>query len=49
MIVFLIVAGHSASKDLFAVLAGWAVAVEVVCFVLAFLDYDERLFPRRAA
>jgi hypothetical protein len=46
MIVFLIVAGHSASKDLFAVLAGWAVAVEVVCFVLAFMDMDDRLFPR---
>jgi len=49
MIVFLILAGHSASKDLFAVLSGWAVAIEVVCFVLAFLDYDERLFPRRTA
>ena len=47
MIVFMLVTGEAVGRSLFAVLSGWAVTIEVACFVLAVLDYDERLFPRK--
>jgi hypothetical protein len=48
MIVFLLAVGHYASKQLGAVLCGWAVACEVACAIGNFLELDERLFPRKA-
>lgn len=48
MIMFLVCVGHYASKELGAVLCGWAIAAEVWCFVCNFLDLDERLFSRKA-
>lgn len=48
MVGFLLVVGHYASKELGAVLCGWALTVEIASFVLAVLDLDERLFPRKA-
>ena len=47
MLVFLLLTGEVVGKSLFAVLAGWAMAVELFCLGLAVMDYDERLFPRR--
>ena len=46
MIAFLLGVGHYASKELGAVLVGWAIASELFCFVCNFLDLDERLFGR---
>lgn len=48
MIAFLAVAGHLASKELGAVLSGWALATELACAVLNVLNLDDRLFPRKA-
>lgn len=48
MLALLWMAGQVDSKELVAGLCGLAVAIETWCFVAAFLDYDERLFPRRA-
>lgn len=47
MVVFMLVSGEVVARSLFAVLSGWAVTIEVGCFVMAVLDMDERLFPRR--
>jgi hypothetical protein len=48
MVGFLLVVGHYTSRELGAVLCGWAIASEVACAIGNFLDLDERLFPRRA-
>jgi hypothetical protein len=47
MIGFLLLVGHYTSRELCAVLCGWAIASEVACATCNFLDLDERLFPRR--
>lgn len=47
MLVFLLLTGEVVGKALFAVLAGWAMAVELFCLGLAVMGYDERLFPTR--
>lgn len=48
MVVFLLCVGHYASKELGAVLCGWAIVAEVWCLVRNFSDLDERLIPRKA-
>ena len=47
MVLFLLYVGHYASKELGAVLCGWAIAVEIVCAVGAVMDLDARLFERQ--
>lgn len=48
MIAFLSVANHLSSKELGAVVSGWAIAMELASVVLAVLNLDDRLFPRKA-
>jgi hypothetical protein len=48
MIGFLLLVGHYASRELGAVLCGWAIACEVACAIGNVLEMDDRLFPRRA-
>ena len=48
MIGLLSVAGHLSSNELGAVVSGWAIAMELASVVLAVLNLDDRLFPRRA-
>lgn len=48
MIALMLWAGHSESRELFAVLCGWAIVSEVTCAVCNVLDLDDRLFSRKA-
>lgn len=48
MIGLLSVAGHLSSNELGAVVSGWAIAMELASVVLAVLNLDDRLFPRKA-
>jgi hypothetical protein len=48
MIAVLSVAGHLSSKELGAVVSGWAIAIELASVVLNILNLDDRLFRREA-
>lgn len=48
MIGLLSVAGHLSSNELGSVVSGWAIAMELASVVLAVLNLDDRLFPRKA-
>lgn len=47
MIAVLSVAGHLSSKELGAVVSGWAIAIELASVVLNVMNLDDRLFPRK--
>ncbi len=49
MLAALSMASHLSSKELGAVVSGWAIAIELASVVLNVLNLDDRLFPRRAA
>jgi uncharacterized membrane protein len=48
MLAVLSVAGHLSSKELGAVVSGWAIAIELASVVLNILNLDDRLFRREA-
>jgi len=47
MLAVLSVAGHLSSKELGAVVSGWAIAIELASVVLNVMNLDDRLFPRK--
>jgi hypothetical protein len=47
MIGLLAVANHLSSKELGAVVSGWAIAIELASATLNVLNLDDRLFPRK--